>query len=119
MRFLRCLRDFKKWSWIGKMRKNGVKSLSQNPHLYTTNMIIIIVVIIIIIIIIIIKDALFRKRSCLFHCDTMIKGQLYLYVLMIRTGYPWIFGSGDINQPTFFFTQSRNKILFQDNINLV
>ena len=41
--FLRCLRDFEKWSWIlilrkneGKMRKNGVKWLSQNPQIYTT-----------------------------------------------------------------------------------
>ena len=41
--FLRCLRDFEKWSWIlilrkneGKMRKNRVKWLSQNPQIYTT-----------------------------------------------------------------------------------
>ena len=41
--FLRCLRDFEKWSGFGKsgprgvkMGKNGVKSSAQNPHLYTT-----------------------------------------------------------------------------------
>ena len=41
--FLRCLRDFEKWSGLGKsgprgvkMGKNGVKSLAQNPHIYTT-----------------------------------------------------------------------------------
>ena len=48
----------------------------------------------------------------------MMKGQLYMYVLMIRTEYPWISVSGEINQPTFFFTQIGNKILFQD-INVV
>ena len=44
MRFLRCLGDFEKWSGLGKsgprgvkMGKNGVKSLAQNPHIYTTN----------------------------------------------------------------------------------
>ena len=42
--FLRCLRDFEKWSGLGKsgprgvkMGKNGVKSLAQNPHIYTTD----------------------------------------------------------------------------------
>ena len=41
---LRCLRDLKKWSWLGKIGKNeqkwgknGVKWLSENPHLYTTH----------------------------------------------------------------------------------
>ena len=40
---LRFLRDLEKWSWIlnlrkneGKMGKNGVKWLSENPRLYTT-----------------------------------------------------------------------------------
>ena len=33
LRFLRC---FEKWSELGKMGKNGVKSLSQNPQIYTT-----------------------------------------------------------------------------------
>ena len=42
--FLRCLRNFEKWSWIlilrkneGKMRKNRVKWLSLSPQIYTTN----------------------------------------------------------------------------------
>ena len=41
--FLRCLRNFEKWSWIlilrkneGKMRKNRVKWLSLSPQIYTT-----------------------------------------------------------------------------------
>ena len=33
---LRFLREFEKWSELGKMGKNGVKWLCQNPHLYTT-----------------------------------------------------------------------------------
>ena len=52
--------------------------------------------IIIIIIIIIIKDALFRKDHVI-YIGHFIKGQLYIYVLMIRTEYPWIFASGEIN----------------------
>ena len=42
--FLRCLREFEKWSWIlilrkneEKMRKNRVKWLSQSPQIYTTD----------------------------------------------------------------------------------
>ena len=34
--FLRCLREFEKWSWLGKIGKNEEKWLSQNPQLYTT-----------------------------------------------------------------------------------
>ena len=34
LRFLRC---FEKWSELGKMGKNGVKWLSQKPHIYTTD----------------------------------------------------------------------------------
>ena len=34
---LRCLRDFEKWSWVGKIGKNWVKWLHENPQIYTTN----------------------------------------------------------------------------------
>ena len=37
MLFLRCLRDFEKWSWIEKIGKNWEKWLSQNPQIYTTH----------------------------------------------------------------------------------
>ena len=38
MRFLRFLRFFEKWSELGKIRKNGVKCLSQSPQTYTTQL---------------------------------------------------------------------------------
>ena len=65
--------------------------------------IVVVIIIIITTIIITIKDALFRKRSCHLHCDTMIS-------LDFRQRR---------HQPTNIFFQSRNKILFQDNINLI
>ena len=38
MRFLRCLRDFEKWSWIEKMRKNeekwGKKTAPESPFIH-------------------------------------------------------------------------------------
>ena len=38
MRVLRCLREFEKWSWLGKMRKNeekwGKKTASESPFIH-------------------------------------------------------------------------------------